>query len=98
LSILVGLAGKLPPMSVSLADAGPISLISHQSLADLNSRLLAFSGHEVPLSRFRMNIEVTGCSTPFEEDSWLLIKIGDTPFISYAHAEVPTTINTLPTI
>ena len=40
------------------------------------------------LNRFRMNIEISGCSKPFEEDEWLVVKIGSVPFLCYRDAEV----------
>lgn len=83
-----GLKERLPPMQLALADAGPVSLISEESLADLNQRLKERVGSEVPLNRFRMNIELSGCSKPFEEDGWLLVRIGSVPLLSYTNAEV----------
>ena len=83
-----GLKERLPPMQLALADAGPVSLISEESLADLNRRLKERVGSEVPLNRFRMNIELSGCSKPFEEDGWLLVRIGSVPLLSYTNAEV----------
>ena len=85
-----GLKEKLPPMKVALADSAPVTLISEESLADLNRRLKERTGSEVPLNRFRMNIEIAGCSEPFEEDEWLLVRIGSVPFLAYAHSEVRT--------
>ena len=61
------LRGRLPPSLVHLGDAAPVSLISNESLADLNQKLNErVPGHTVALDRFRMNIEITGCSRPFE--------------------------------
>ena len=82
------LKGKLPPTSVHLGDAAPVSLISNESLGDLNERLNErVNGHQVTLNRFRMNIEITGCSHPFEEDEWLVVQIGTTPFLVYVENE-----------
>ena len=50
----------------------PVTVASHESLADLNVILRERGVNEVPLNRFRMNIEVVGCSRPFEEDDWFL--------------------------
>ena len=83
-----GLKGRLPPMKMALADAGPVSLVSVESLADVNWRMRERECEEVTLNRFRMNIEITGCSKPFEEDDWFLIKIGGVPFLCYTNAEV----------
>ncbi len=88
------LRGKLPPAFVHLGDGGPVSMISNESLADLNGRLKERTeGREVPLNRFRMNIEITGCDKPFEEDDWLLIKISDIPFLVYVANEVRIAID-----
>lgn len=80
---------KLPQMKIALADAGPVSIVSEASLADVNQRLVerVGGGEGVPLNRFRMNIEVGGCSKAFEEDEWLLIRIGSVPFLVYTNAE-----------
>ena len=83
------LKGRLPPMKIALADAGPVSMISNESLSDLNERLREQSGgHEVPLTQFRMNVEIAGCGQPFEEDEWLVIRIGSIPLLVYTAAEV----------
>lgn len=83
------LKGRLPQMEITLTDAGPVSLISNESLLDLNERLSkVVEEHEVPLSRFRMNIEVSGCSKPFEEDEWLIIQISNIPLLVYVENTV----------
>ncbi|XP_065913350.1 mitochondrial amidoxime reducing component 2-like [Dysidea avara] len=81
------LKGKLPSISVGLTDGAPVSLASVESLADLNSRLQPVTGGCVGLNRFRMNIEISGCSKPFEEDDWLVVKIGSIPFLLYRDSE-----------
>lgn len=81
------LRNKLPPMEVALADSAPTSLVSHESLTALNEKMSEHTGNTVTLDRFRMNIEVAGCSKPYEEDEWLLIKIGSAPFLVYRDAE-----------
>ena len=86
------LRGKLPPTSVHLGDAGPVSIISNESLVDLNEKLkVRTEGHSVPLNRFRMNIEISGCGHPFEEDEWLVVRIAATPFLVYVANEVGIT-------
>lgn len=62
---------------VSFADGYPLLLTTTASMDDLNSRL------EMPIGmeRFRPNIVVAG-SSPFAEDDWLRIKIGETIFRS----------------
>ena len=84
------LKGRLPSVKIGLTDGAPVSLASAESLADLNSRLQPITGEGVDLSRFRMNIEISGCSKPFEEDEWLVIKIGSVPFLVYHDSEVRT--------
>ena len=74
--------------NLALTDAGPVSMVSEESLADVNERLQERQCNKVPLNRFRMNIEISGCSKPFEEDEWLIVQIGTTPFLSYTNAEV----------
>ena len=85
-----GMKTKLPTsqLQVGLADSAPVSLISHESLGDLNARLKEKSGKEVPMNRFRMNIEISGCSRPYEEDEWVKVQIGDVPFLIYRDSEV----------
>ena len=85
-----GMKTKLPhsQLKVGLTDSAPVSLVSHESLGDLNIRLMEKVGREVPLSRFRMNIEISGCSRPYEEDEWVKVRIGDTLFLIYRDSEV----------
>ena len=87
------LKNRLPPMQVCLADLAPVTVVSHESLADLNVRLRERGVNEVPLNRFRMNIEVAGCSRPFEEDDWFLVHIGEVPFLVYTYVEVSAVID-----
>lgn len=86
------LRGKLPSTNIGLTDGAPVSLASAESLADLNSRLQPITGEGIDLSRFRMNIEISGCSKPFEEDEWLVIKIGSVPLLVYHDSEVRSCI------
>ena len=58
------------------ADGYPILIASAESLADLNSRLET----PVPMNRFRPNVVVKGC-TPFAEDTWNQIAIGDVKLV-----------------
>jgi len=60
---------------VSFADGGPLLLISEASLEDLNGRL----PEPVSMDRFRPNLVVSG-DTPFLEDSWKRIRIGEVEF------------------
>ena len=82
------LRDKLSDRHFALADDGPVSLISQESLADLNGRLRERGGQEVALKQFRMNIEVSGCSEAFGEDKWLLFQIGAVLFLAYRNATV----------
>lgn len=74
---------------VSFADAFPLLLISDASLADLNARLES----PIPMKRFRPNIVVSGCE-PYEEDTWEVIRIGDTRL----HIVKPCARCTIPTV
>lgn len=60
---------------VSYADECPILLLSEASISDLNTRL----EKPVSIDHFRPNIVIKGCS-PYEEDSWSYIRIGDSEF------------------
>jgi len=57
---------------VGFADSMPLLLTAQASLEDLNSRL----PDPVEMSRFRPNIVVAG-STPFQEDTWKRLRIGE---------------------
>ncbi len=59
----------------SFADGFPFLLISEASLQYLNTKL----SEPILMNRFRPNIVVSDC-TPFEEDAWKTIKIGNTIF------------------
>lgn len=78
----------LSHMHVAFQDSAPLTIVSHESLADLNSRLKERSGEEVPMNRFRMNIEVKGCSKAYDEDEWFLVDIGGVSFMVYDVTEV----------
>ena len=83
------LKDKFSNLKIGLANSAPVSLASVESLADVNKRLLEeTNGREVPLDRFRMNVEVDGCSSAFEEDDWQFIRIGGVPFLVYIANEV----------
>lgn len=61
--------------TVSYADAMPYLLIGQASLDDLNARLEI----PVPMNRFRPNLVFSG-GTPYEEDGWKTLRIGDAAF------------------
>lgn len=60
---------------VSFADGMPYLIIGQESLNDLNSRL----NSPVLMDRFRPNVVFSG-GTPFGEDGWRKIKIGEVAF------------------
>jgi uncharacterized protein len=64
------------PRLVTLADAFPMLLIGTGSLALLNEKLIARGQREVPMTRFRPNVVVSG-TRPHEEDEWTSIRVGD---------------------
>jgi uncharacterized protein len=56
-------------------DGYPFLIISEASLEELNSRL----EKPIPMDRFRPSLVISGCS-PFEEDTWEKIRIGNIIF------------------
>ncbi|MEN0060288.1 MAG: MOSC domain-containing protein, partial [Bdellovibrio sp.] len=60
---------------VRFADGRPLLLVNEASLQDLNARL----ADPVGVERFRPNIVVRG-STPYEEDNWSRIRLGEVIF------------------
>jgi uncharacterized protein YcbX len=61
---------------VGFADGYNFLLISRESLDDLNQRL----PDQLPVSRFRPNIVLSGSNIPYGEDQMKTIKIGDVTF------------------
>ena len=68
--------GGRPGDEVSFADECPLLLTSEASLADLNAR----APLPVPMARFRPNLVVKGASTPYDEDHWRRVRIGEIEF------------------
>lgn len=68
----VDLAFAQPGDLTAFSDGFPLLLISQASLDDLNTRL----AEAVPMRRFRPNLVVSG-STPYAEDGWRRLRIGD---------------------
>jgi len=64
---------------VTFADAFPFLILSEESLADLNDRIVASGGEPVPMDRFRPNL-VIRAGAPFIEDTWSRFRIGDVVF------------------
>lgn len=60
---------------VSFADGYPLLVISEETLADLNDRLIAKQEEPLPMNRFRPNLVVAGCA-PYGEDAWTKVRIG----------------------
>lgn len=71
---------------LSFVNEGQLLLISEESVFDLNSRLSSRNGNGkqqvvVDAMRFRPNIVISG-STPYREDNWKRLHIGDAYFTS----------------
>ena len=64
-----------PGDQTALSDGFPFLLISEGSLASLNDSM----GLQLPMSRFRPNLVVSGCES-YAEDRWREIMIGDIGF------------------
>lgn len=77
--------------NVSFADGYPLLVISQGSLDELNRR----SSDIHDMTQFRTNL-VVASTTPFIEDSWKRIRIGDVEFLSVKPCErcVMTTVDT----
>jgi uncharacterized protein YcbX len=81
--------GGLPGETMSLADAGPILLVSETSVQRLRDWVLEESEEEwvdldEAIGRFRANVVVDGAE-PFAEDAWERVSIGGT---TYRHGEL----------
>jgi uncharacterized protein YcbX len=61
---------------VSFADAYPFLVISEESLTDLNARLPV----SLPMNRFRPNLVLSGCRTPYEEDRLAMFRVNANTF------------------
>lgn len=67
--------GGMPGEHLSLADAGPVLLVTRASMAQLN----LWVGSELDIQRFRANVVIDG-DEPFAEDDWAGVRIGDVDF------------------
>jgi uncharacterized protein YcbX len=84
----VGAAEARDDDQIGFADSNPILVAGRASIEDLNARLPS----PIPIRRFRPNIVVEG-STPFEEDGWPGVGIGEVqlrPTKRCARCAVPT--------
>ena len=64
-----------PGTTVSFADGYPLLCTTEASLTMLNEKLPT----PIPMERFRPNVVVSG-GTPFEEDTWQRLRIGEVIF------------------
>lgn len=75
------------PSKLSFVNEGQLLLISEESISDLNSRLNSSNGNDgkqpvlVDAMRFRPNIVISG-PTPYDEDNWKKLHIGEAYFTS----------------
>ena len=65
-----------PGDRVAFTDAYPFMITSEESLADLNSHLVAAGSPPVPMDRFRASLVISGAGA-FGEDNWTRIRIGN---------------------
>lgn len=84
----------LTPGTSGYADSCPVHLISESSLDDLNRRIRARGGQEVPMSRFRPNVVVGGWVRPHQEDLAWRITVG-TAELGFAKAAIRCAVTTV---
>ena len=65
---------------VSFADGYPVLIATRASLEALNAYVVKQGEKALPMARFRPNLVIEGAS-PWQEDSWKRIKIGEVEFI-----------------
>jgi uncharacterized protein YcbX len=89
--------GALGNEPVSLADTGPLLLTTTSSLNQLNEWIAAdYEPETIVMRQFRPNVVIDG-DTPFAEDDWSHIRIGDVTYRFAEHCDrcVVTTIDPL---
>jgi uncharacterized protein YcbX len=64
--------------STCFPDLMPVLVGTERSIEELNTRLEAAEGLNIPITRFRPNIIVRG-NKPWEEDSWKTLRITSSP-------------------
>ncbi|MCK2238778.1 MULTISPECIES: MOSC N-terminal beta barrel domain-containing protein [unclassified Crossiella] len=67
----------LTPGTSGFADSSAVHLLSVDSLAGLNERMVAAGAVALPMARFRPNIVVDGWADPHAEDGLRRLRIGD---------------------
>lgn len=82
-SWLSGITNSIPLLSTSkeeregitFADVAPFLVITEESLAEVSTRLP--EGEEMDITKFRLNIVLSGSTTAYDEDFWGGIRICD---------------------
>ncbi|CAO3649523.1 unnamed protein product [Cunninghamella blakesleeana] len=72
----------LPNVHSPFTDFSPVSFGFESSLKKLNDDLVDLgisNGARIPLNRFRNNLTISG-TLPYDEDGWLVVKIGEVTF------------------
>jgi uncharacterized protein YcbX len=93
--------GGHPGDALNLSDAGPLLLTSKASLEEVNTWVAAEAQESkapvqnITMRRFRPNLVIGGTLTPFIEDGWRRIEVGDVAFRFGEHCDrcVMTTID-----
>lgn len=66
--------GETPDAQSAFQDQYPLSILTNESLADVNARLADLE-ITVPMVNFRPTIAISGATEPYEEDTWKKITI-----------------------
>ncbi len=62
------------PVEIGFPDGYPLLVVSEESLDDLNRRLRL--PEPLRVDRFRPNLVLAGCATPYAEDTWKAFRVG----------------------